>query len=206
MRRIPVIIVIAVAVTVMRTNCHAGCNCDDWVKKDGYCVDYIKTKIPAFPIPNNAVEIEALKNKEIPEVTEGDVAIFDLGNYWHVSYVEKVHLDRQGNATAIDVSEMNFGGRMSFNEYKNKWSPKNKSEWKRALCCGVTDKYGRTSVRKNIPLNAVKQIWSPIPATSEGVAGRHDDTVLDRVTEALNRFFLFAKRELSITGSSHPVM
>jgi hypothetical protein len=160
MRRIP-ILVTTLIITVIHTSCYAGCNCDDWVKGGGYCVDYVKSRIPAFQIPKNTTEIAALKNKEIPEVTEGDVAIFDLGNYWHVSYVEKVHVDQRGNATAIDVSEMNFGGQMSFHEYINKWNPKNESEWERALCCGVTNKYGQTSLRKNIALNSVKQIWSP---------------------------------------------
>ena len=195
MRRIS-IIVAAIVITVMHTSCYADCNCIDWVRRDGYCVDYVKTKIPTFPIPNNPVDIAALKNKEIPDVTAGDVAIFDLGKYWHVSYVEKVHTDQQGNATAIDVSEMNFGGHMSFHEYKNKWSPKNESEWKRALCCGVTNKYGQTSLRKNIPLNTVKQIWSPVSAASEGVSVRRGITVVDKVMEVLNRFFHNTGREL----------
>jgi len=195
MRRIP-IIVTAIAITVMPTRSYADCNCDDWMKRDGYCVDYVKTKIPTFPIPNNAVEIAALKNKEIPDVTEGDVAIFNLGNYWHVSYVEKVHTDQHGNATAIDVSEMNFGGQLSFEEYKNRWIPKSESEWKRALCCGVTNKYGQTTLRKNIPLKTVKQIWSPISAASEGVSGSRRNRVVDIVTQVLNRFILFTGRAL----------
>ena len=195
MRRIP-IIVTAVAITIMHTGCYADCNCDDWVKRDGYCVDYVKTKIPTFPIPNNAVEIAALRNKEIAEVTEGDVAIFNLGNYWHVSYIEKVHIDQHGNATAIDVSEMNFGGHLSFEEYKNRWIPKSESEWKRALCCGVTNKFGQTRLRRNIPLKTIKQIWSPISAASEGTGGRHGNSVVDIVTEVLNRFILFTERAL----------
>ena len=186
----------AITVTVMHASCYAGCNCDDWLKKGGYCVDYVKRRIPAFPIPNNATEIAVLKNKEIPEVTEGDVAIFDLGNYWHVSYVEKVHMDQQGNATAINVSEMNFGGQMSFLEYNNKWSSHNESEWKRALCCGVTNKYGQTSLRKNIPLNTIKQIWSPISAASESISGRRDNSGVDKITEVFNWFLLFTGRKL----------
>ena len=157
--RLKAIMATAFAITVMHSNCHADCNCDDWMKGAGYCVDYIKTRIPAFPIPYNVREIAAINNKEIPEVTEGDVAIFDIGKYWHFSYVEKVHRDQHGNAMAIDVSEMNFGGQMSFDEYK--WIPKNESEWKRAVCCGVTDKYGQMSLRNYIPLNTIKQIWSP---------------------------------------------
>lgn len=114
------IVVTAFVITGYCANSHADCTCVDWVKRDGYCVDYVKTRIPAFPIPNNISDIVALNNKEIPEVMAGDVAIFDLGRYWHVAYVEKVHMDQQGRATAIDVSEMNFGGNMSFDEYKQK--------------------------------------------------------------------------------------
>lgn len=195
MRRIP-LIVTAIVLTIMHTRCYAGCSCDDWVKRDGYCVDYVKTKIPAFPIPNTVAEIETLKNKEVTEVAEGDAAIFDLGNYWHVAYVEKVRLDQHGKATAIDVSEMNFGNRMSFLEYKNKWHSKNASEWKRALCCGVTDKYDQTSLRNNISLNVVKQIWSPVIAASEGVSGRSGNAVVDKVREVLNQFLLFTEKVL----------
>lgn len=194
MRRIS-IIVIAFVITV-HTRCYAGCNCDDWVKRGGYCVDYVKSKIPTFPIPHNVAEITAIKNKELPEVAEGDVAIFDLGNYWHVAYVEKVHLDQQGKATSIDTSEMNFGRQMSFREYTDKWSPKNVSEWKRALCCGVTDKYGTASVQKNVELNTVKQIWSPTSAASRGVEGIHGDTIVDKAKEVFNKFFLFTGGEL----------
>jgi hypothetical protein len=166
------------------------------MKKGGYCVDYIKTKIPLFPIPQNTTEIANLKNKDIPEVTEGDVAMFYISNYWHVAYVEKVHLDQQGNATSIDVSEMNFGGHMSFGEYKNKWRQKSRSEWKRALCCGVTDNYDQTSSRKNVALNTVKQIWSPVSAVSEDVNEERDVTIFGKVREVLNRFVLFTEKEL----------
>lgn len=122
--------------------------------------------------------------------------MFNFSNYWHVAYVEKVHLDQQGNATSIDVSEMNFGRQMSFGEYKNKWRLKSRSEWKRALCCGVTDNYDRTSSRKNVALNTVKQIWSPVSTASADVNGERDDTVFDKIREVLNRFFLFTEREL----------
>lgn len=190
------LLVTAIIITGIHTSCYAGCNCDDWVNRDGYCVDYVKTRIPTFPIPNSVAEITVLKNKEIPDVAEGDVAIFDLGTYWHVAYVEKVRLDQQGKPTAVDVSEMNFGGNLSFNEYKGKWGPKKKSAWKRALCCGVTDKYSETSMRKNVALDTVTQIWSPRSAASEGVGGKYRLSVVDKVKEVLNRFIHFKEREL----------
>lgn len=185
-----------IVITGMATNCYADCDCEDWVNKGGYCVDYVKTRIPAFPIPRSTTEIAALKNKDISDVTEGDVAMFNFSNYWHVAYVEKVHLDRQGNATAIDVSEMNYGGEMSFDEYKARWRQKSRSEWKRAVCCGVTDNYDQAGFRKNIALNTVKQVWSPAVPTPGGVNDDRDDAVLDKVREVLNRFIQFTGREL----------
>lgn len=191
------ILAATVLVTVLRTSCHAGCNCDDWMDRGGYCVDYIKNRIPAFPIPQSDAEIEALKNRETAKVEEGDVAIFDLGRYWHVAYVEKVHLDSQGAATAIDVSEMNFGGQLSLQEYRNRWNQTSESEWKRALCCGITKKYDQLGRRKNIALDSVEQIWSPDAATSQVISGgRQDATLLEKIREALNQFIQFTGREL----------
>jgi hypothetical protein len=146
------------------------------MKKGGYCVDYVKTKIPSFPIPQNKDEIATLKNRDIFKVTAGDVAIFNFSNYWHVAYVEKVQLDQHGNATTIDVSEMNFGNQLSLNDFRNKWKQKSKSEWKRAICCGVTDNYDQTSARKNVALNTVTQIWSPVATTSGSAKRDPNDT------------------------------
>jgi len=166
------------------------------MNKAGYCVDYVKDKIPEFPIPQNTTEIASLKNKEISEITEGDVAIFSLRNYWHVAYVEKVHRNQQGIASAIDVSEMNFGDQMSFDEFRASWKSKNENEWKRAICCGVTDKYDQRSFRKNVTLDTVKQIWSPDSAESESVGVRRVRTVVDKVREVLNRFIDVVDRAL----------
>lgn len=146
--------------TVLKVNCFADCNCDDWVRKGGYCVNYVKSRIPIFPIPEDVAAITVLKNKEVKDVSRGDVAIFDLGSYWHVAYVEKVHVDQQGNATAVDVSEMNFGDQISFADFKKRWRLSAESEWKRAICCGVTTMYDRSSTRQNLELNSINQIWS----------------------------------------------
>lgn len=196
MKRISVI-VLTILISGIHTCCYAvRCDCDDWMEKGGYCVDYIKTRIPIFPIPQNKDEMEDLKNAAIPDVTEGDVAIFTISNYWHVAYVEKVHRNQQGEATAIDVSEMNFGDELSFTEFKNIWKSKNQAEWNRALCCGVTDNYDQVNLRKNVALNNVKQIWSPDNVASEGAPGRRVKAVVGKLREALNRFFEFTGREL----------
>jgi len=166
------------------------------MNRGGYCVDYVKTRIPTFPIPKTDIEIAALKNKETSKVEEGDVAIFDLGDYWHAAYVEKVHLDQHGAATAIDVSEMNFGGELSFAEFKSKWKSRSETEWRRALCCGITDNYDQTSLRKNVALNTVEQIWSPVTAMSEGVTERRAKALAGKAREVFNRFFQFTGREL----------
>lgn len=190
-------IIIVLVLVAVSENSYAGCNCDDWMNRGGYCVDYVKTKIPEFPIPKTDTEMAALNNKEISKVEVGDVAIFDLGRYWHVAYVEKVHLDRHGSAIALDVSEMNFGGQLSFDEYKKRWHTENEGEWKRALCCGITKKYDQTSKRKKIALNSVEQIWSPATAASqENSAERRNVTLRDKVREAFNHFIQFTGREL----------
>ena len=176
------------AAIIPYTSCHASCNCEDWMKKGGYCVDYIKTKIPSFQIPQNADEIATLKNRDIYKITAGDVALFNISNFWHVAYVEKVHLDRHGNATAIDVSEMNFGDQLSFNEFRNKWNQESNSEWNRAVCCGVTENYGQAGTRKNVAFHTVKQVWSPVVATSEN---KSVERAVDKIRESFSRFIKF---------------
>jgi hypothetical protein len=190
-------IILILVLTAVSESSFADCNCNDWINRGGYCVDYVKTKVPTFPSPKSVAEITVLKNKETSKVEEGDVAIFDLGKYWHVAYVEKVHMDSHGSATAVDISEMNFGGQISFDEYKTQWHTKSESEWKRALCCGVTKKYDQLSMRQNISINSVEQIWSPDTAASQEInGGQRDDTLLDKAREAFNQFIQFTWREL----------
>jgi hypothetical protein len=156
--------------------------------KGGYCVDYIKDRIPIFPIPDKD-DMPGLKNTDVADVTEGDVAIFAIKNYWHVAYVENVHRNSEGAAVAIDVSEMNYGGSMSFTEFKTTWKSKSRDEWNRAICCGITDNYDQVTRRSNIPLYTVKQIWSPDDVPS-GVAGqRRLGLIVNKVREVINRFF-----------------
>ena len=166
------------------------------MNRGGYCVDYVKTKIPSFPIPKSDAEIVALKNKGIPDVTEGDVAIFDLVNFWHAAYVEKVHLDQQGRATAIDVSEMNFGRQISFNEYNKRWGPKIRVNGKEPSVAVSRRIYDRASVRKNIALDSIKQIWSPVAAVSQELSLRHAGTLVNKASEALYQLIQFTGREL----------
>lgn len=195
MRQIPVYVT-ALAITLIYTHCYAGCDCSDWVNKRGYCVDYIKSKIPTFPVPKTHSETAALKNKEITDAREGEVAIFKVSNYWHVAYVEKVHRNKSGVALAIDVSEMNFGGPLSFDEFKATWNSTNESEWKKALCCGVTDKYDQTSSRKKVPLATVMHIWSPTSVVSNGASGEHETNIIKKISKVLNRFFLLVEKSL----------
>lgn len=186
------IIVLTILISGIHTCCYAvSCNCDDWMGKGGYCVDYIKTRIQTFPIPQNKEDMVGLKNTEVTDVTEGDVAIFTIKNYWHVAYVEKVHRNQQGEATAIDVSEMNFGDELSFAEFKSTWKSKSQAEWYRALCCGITDNYDQVSLRKNVAFNTVKQIWSPDDVVSEGVGGLRVKAIVGKVREVINRFLEF---------------
>lgn len=90
-----------------------------------------------FPLPYKE-DMPSLGNTDIDDITEGDVAIFSIKNYWHVAYVEKVHRDQRGEATAIDVSEMNYGDSPTFPEYRAMSQSKSKDEWNMAVCCGIT--------------------------------------------------------------------
>ncbi|GEM_PF-1078953 len=188
------IIVIAIVITgLVQTSSYAGCDCDDWMQKGGYCVDYIKTKIPTFAIPKSVHELETLKNKNIFEVTAGDVAIFELSDRWHVAYVENVHSDRFGLATSIDVTEMNFGQQLSFGAYRNIWKQNSKNEWERSVCCGVTNNYDVIDSRKYVDLNTVKQIWSPIVTVSAiHRKTEQKDTIIVIVKDALNWILQFS--------------
>jgi hypothetical protein len=172
------------------------CNCDDWMGKGGYCVDYIKSRIQTFPSPQNKEEMIILKNTGIANITEGDVAVFTIKNYWHVAYVENVHRNQRGEATTIDVSEMNFGDELSFGEFKSIWKSKSQAEWNRALCCGITDNYDQVSFRKNVDLNTVKQIWSPDDVVSVGVGGQRVKAIVGKVREVINRVIEFTEGEL----------
>lgn len=195
MKRIAVI-VLTLLISGIHTCCHAmSCNCDDWMEKSGYCVDYIKTRIPSFPIPYKD-DMPTLKNADVADVTEGDVAIFTIKNYWHVAYVERVHRDNRGEATAIDVSEMNFGDELSFAEFKAKWKSSSQNEWYRASCCGITDNYDRITVRKGVGLETVKQIWSPDYVASEGLSRGRLKAIAGKVSEVINRFYEFTESRL----------
>ena len=193
------VLVLTVLISGFHTSCYAvRCNgaCDDWMGKDGYCVDYVNTKIPIFPDALTKEDMVDLKNTDIPDVTEGDAAIFTIKNYWHVAYVEKVHRNHSGEATAIDVSEMNFGNELSFAEFKAKWKSKSQAEWNRARCCGITDNFDQVSSRKNVALSTVTQIWSPDHVVSEDAGGHRVKAITGKVREVINQFFEFTGREL----------
>jgi hypothetical protein len=181
-------------VTLAYNGYAADCSCSDWVDKGGYCVNYVKQRIPSFPVPQSTTEIAVLKNKEIHDVTEGDVVMFNTSNYWHVAYVEKVHLNQQGLAATVDVSEMNFGDQLPFGEFKKAWGTRSEGEWKRALCCGVTENYGLMSSRAHIPLNTVKQIWSPDVVDSEDK--KLGAVVMHKAREVINRFSVLVEKYL----------
>ncbi|QWV95625.1 hypothetical protein KP004_03580 [Geomonas oryzisoli] len=129
-----------------------------------------------------------LKNADIADVTEGDVAIFTIKSYWHVAYVERVLRNAQDEPVTIDVSEMNFGDEPTFAEFRSRWKSANREEWSRALCCGITDNYNEITTRKNVAIETVHQIWSPDDAARDGTARRRLKALLGRVKEVINRF------------------
>lgn len=185
-----------ILLSAANSNCYADCKCDDWVERGGYCVDYVKSKIPTFPVPQSVAEITVLKNREVAKAEEGDVAIFDLGRYWHVAYIEKVNRNQVGQAVSVDVSEMNYGGKLSFNLFKNKWKQNDEQEWKRALCCGVTSKYDQLDTRKNVAINSIEQIWSPDIIFSQEQSGGYADLFKNKIREALDQLIQLKERVL----------
>lgn len=190
------IVLLTLAIAGSYTPCYAArCNCDVWMDRGGYCVDYIKERIPSFLIPTKD-DMLALKNTEVADVTEGDVAIFTIKNYWHVAYVEAVHRDRRGEPTAIDVSEQNFGDELSFVDFKTRWKSNSRQEWNQALCCGITENFDRVTWRRNISISTVKQVWSPDDAASAGTGRQRVNAFVDKVREVLNKFLDYTEREL----------
>uniref|UniRef100_C6E910 Peptidase C51 domain-containing protein n=1 Tax=Geobacter sp. (strain M21) TaxID=443144 RepID=C6E910_GEOSM len=188
------IVVLTLAIAGRYTPCYAvRCNCDVWMEKGGYCVDYIKDRIPSFLIPSKD-DMVALKNTDIAEITEGDVAIFAVKNYWHVAYVESVHRNLRGEATAIDVSEMNFGDELSYLEFKTRWKSNSRHEWNQALCCGITENYDRITWRKNISISKVKQVWSPDNAPSEGIGRQRVKAFLGKARDVFNELLYYTDR------------
>ena len=146
------------------TICFADCNCSDWISKGGYCVAYVRSRINSLPSPQGAAAINIPSNKDIKDVEEGDAAIFAVGKYGHVAYVEKVNRDNNGKAVSINVSEMNYGKNYTLDEFVKRWNPdkKNaKSELDRAVCCGVTSLYMVQKPRTSIPIKSIDHIWSP---------------------------------------------
>ncbi len=190
------ILLVTIIISGMHVPCFASCDCDGWVDKGGYCTNYIKSRIPNFPLPESHEEAAALVNKGTEAVQEGDVAVFHYRNYWHFAYVEKVHHNTHGLATAIDVSEMNYGGKVSFDEFKETWGSNDPDEWKEALCCGITENYEETSSRKNVPLKTVKQIWSPDTVSVHDYETGRLATAIGKVREVVNRLMDFAERAL----------
>jgi len=164
------------------------------MEKGGYCVDYIKTRIASFPVPTKEDMVD-LKNTSVDNVTEGDVAVFTVKNYWHVAYVERVHRDQQGDPVALDLSEMNFGAEMTLAEFKARWKSQSEAEWSRAACCGVTDRFNEVSYRKNVEIGTVKQIWSPDDVRRDW-ARRQVKAMIGKVKEVINRFMDLERSEL----------
>ena len=77
----------------------------------------------------------------------GDVAIFDLGAYGHVAYVEQVNRDADGTPISVNLSEWNYG-----------------SSWKsdhNGQACGATNLFGQLLAppRNNVPVSNVNRFW-----------------------------------------------
>ena len=190
----PIVEIVVVILLLLQTKtCFASWSCDDWVARRGYCVDYVKSRVPSFPLPGSVAEIARLDNKSIRKVAKGDVAIFDLGRYWHVAYVENVYRDKNGNVLSIDVSEKNYGEKMTQGVFKKKWDSHTPSDWQRAVWCGVTSNYGQTSLRTNVAIDSVEQIWSPKPSLFHQVRKGSLFGLLGNAHDFINRTLRFSE-------------
>lgn len=189
-------LVVPVLLLCLSSSSSAEWKCDDWVSRRGYCVDYVKSRVPSFPVPTSDADITRLDNKNVGDVAKGDVAIFDLGRYWHVAYVENVHRDHVGTVMSIDVSEKNYGDPLTRLDFTNLWDSSHVSAWKRAVWCGVTTKFGQTSVRSNVPIESVEQIWSPKPSLFHRVKRGKVGQLLDNAQVALKHIFRFSRNGL----------
>ena len=172
-------------------SCFATCDCTEWIARNGYCVDYIKTRIGKFPVPQSASEIMVLKNREPDDVEEGDVAIFTISNYWHVAYVEGVNKDTDGNVSSIDVSEMNYGPPISSGTLASRWGLTSPDDLRLAACCGITENYNLVGNRANIPVQTIKQVWTP-----DSLLKRLSQNITETIKETVSRIKELAVRSL----------
>ncbi len=159
-----VLLVAAFLPLCLASPCWCAWDCDDWERRRGYCVDYVKSRIPSFPIPRSEADVSRLNNRVPARIRRGDVALFDMGRYWHLAYVERVRRDRWGRASSIDVSEWNFGPPLTRESFRATWNQAAPPPWQRAVWCGVTEKFGRSGTRTGIPIQRVDQVWTPSPS------------------------------------------
>lgn len=117
--------------------------CKDYVEKKGYSADYIESKTGKRQ-PGPAARWKS--NIELSDLKVGDVVFAYLrdagGNAQRVAMVDEVIAGADGKATAVIISEWNFGKRFTDKD------------------CFVTDKFGLpTSTRE--PVAAILRAWRP---------------------------------------------
>lgn len=128
----------AVVISMVFTSYFAiGADCSKYLGR-GYCTDYIQV-ITGSTQGGNAKDW--VSNIEKQDVAVGDVAIFTLGAYGHVAFVESVRLDDRGAPQSVDLSEWNYS-----KEYVDP-------------DCVVTSSFGITTKRRNVSLNTISGFW-----------------------------------------------
>lgn len=183
-----VLLIVNVNIKCFAVDC-ANSDCGFWYKKGGYCVAYVRTRIPSlykFKASENPFAINIPKNKETKDVEIGDAAIFAVGDFGHIAYVEKVNRDQNGNATSIDISEKNYGGPVSFDDFKKKWKINSQKEHEIATrCCGVTSLFDEERQRKEVPINKIDHIWSPFIVRFEKGLSDEQKVAAVQITNAI---------------------
>jgi surface antigen len=122
----------AVALVLIFSEVAFGSDCSQYIGK-GYCTDYIK-KMTGNSQPGDAKNW--VSNISPSEVLPCDTAIFtNVGNFGHVAFVDAVSRDGDGRPISVNLSEWNYGS--IFQDES----------------CGVTNKFGITTVRTNIAVS-----------------------------------------------------
>lgn len=109
----------------------------------GYCTDYIQQRLGRKPSGDAGTWPG---NTSVASIRQGDVAIFNVGSYGHVAYVEQVIADKSGKPTHIRVSEMNWAPVLPGAENQK---------------CAITSNFGKVTTRPAVPIAAVARVWRP---------------------------------------------
>lgn len=143
---------------------YAAVSCDNWLT--GQCVAHARSmakNASGRSLPSCGTAINCPTNKDMQDVTEGDIVKLNIGSYGHVAYV----LSRDGNS--LKISEKNKGGKLTRETFRRHASRNGTPDTDENFSyvkseCGVTEKYDVEETR-TIDLSQVVGVWSPNPGS-----------------------------------------